>query len=554
MPKKDQEIKQIREWGVYAQATAELAGKKTFKFAGLEFTPDSHKIFIVTEVCHSLPLTNSRDRCFTAKTLANSYESFAYQLADFEHRLKFYGHEKDAICGACVAVEPISKKDAVKRAEKGEAVPVKILAAVWRKAERVEKFIADLADDPDLWKTSMECGHWMNESALYDGEKFIPYKEWTDEMAAAIEVGRVKEVGGKKLYLAMGGEDGTVEFGGFGFTKYPADRKAKITDAVADSNPSIEIVAGWRSREDWIEAAASIVPPAQESSALVIGSTAPDEGDGHAHEITANLDILPAAGHSHWFKPVAFDPESGVLEGYTNNVYRRAGENTYLEHAHKVRLARSSSETAGGGTPQAEPEVFQVDKHLQWLREQAKALEKSNPEMAKLFESQAKALEGEIAQQGVEETIAARIKSGDLIPKADHAGALEAAAKKGREDALKELAEREAEAKRQSESIDARLKAIADAGLDKGFVLRKTGDGSEVTLEAVARGIPTDEKGCADFADRLAEWQGIAERTGQMKLAPAKQEKADDGKAKPKAPPFGGDPSGKPKIRGAAYI
>lgn len=203
--------------------------------------------------------------------------------------------------------------------------------------------------------------------------------------------------------------------------------------------------------------------------------------------------------------------------------------------------------------PQA-AEDFQVDKHLQWLREQAKALEKSNPEVAKQFEAQAKALESELAAEGVEETIAARIKSGDLVPKAEHASALEAAVKKGREDALKEIADKAAAEKRERETVEGRLKSIADAGLDKGFVLRKTGDGSEVTLEAVARGIPTDEKGCADFADRLAEWQGIAERTGQMKLAPAKQERADDGKPKPKVPPFGGDPSGKPKIRGAAYI
>jgi len=154
------------------------------------------------------------------------------------------------------------------------------------------------------------------------------------------------------------------------------------------------------------------------------------------------------------------------------------------------------------------------DKYIKFLREQAKALEAKHPELAKVWNDHASEVEKEAqkakASDDVEATIAARIKNGDLVPKAAHETAVAEAEKKGKEAALKEVEEKAAAEKKKQETVASRLKEIADAGLDPKFAL-----GKDRTIESVVAAIPVGEEGDKHFAERKEEWITLSKKTGQ---------------------------------------
>ena len=163
-----------------------------------------------------------------------------------------------------------------------------------------------------------------------------------------------------------------------------------------------------------------------------------------------------------------------------------------------------------------------------FLREQAKELDEASPVRAAMLK-QADELDKSGVAQDAEGLIEARIKAGDLIPKAKHAEDLAAAEKRGEskvrdEITAKEKAEAEAKA-----AFEKRAEAVKAAQLDLAFQIRK-----DKTLEQVIREIPVGEAGDKAFAERLEEWQCLKAQTGQAVAST---------QTKPSTKPAGGVPS-----------
>jgi hypothetical protein len=190
--------------------------------------------------------------------------------------------------------------------------------------------------------------------------------------------------------------------------------------------------------------------------------------------------------------------------------------------------------------------------HIKWLRDYAAAAEKANPELAKAWREQADKLEKEeVAREAAkaasdaaaaaqnaakagEEMVASRIASGDLVVKAKHVEAVTAAEKAGYDKRVKEVADAEAAAKKQADTIASRVEKIKAEKLDPKGVVTGT-----KTLEAVASGMPIDEAGEKAFAEKLDEWKEISKKTGLWKLAEGTA--SATGGAAGKVPPHGGD-------------
>lgn len=250
----------------------ELSGVTTKKieFAGRTFEPDTAKAFVDAKMCHSLPAFNSARRSWTAATLANSFESAADQLVDIDHQLEFYaklaGREitsGDLIVGHIAAVDFPGKDEAVKMSKAGEAVPVRVLLSLYKKAKGMQRIIDQIASGKGEWKLSMECEYAMDESALWDGDKFYPLDKAERAMLECIKPNTVEKYDGKEMVLVLGGEDGRVNFTGVALTRWPKDRQATIEQmAASDSfSETLPIGLGWESGKDRQQAQADALNP-----------------------------------------------------------------------------------------------------------------------------------------------------------------------------------------------------------------------------------------------------------------------------------------------------
>lgn len=169
-----------------------------------------------------------------------------------------------------------------------------------------------------------------------------------------------------------------------------------------------------------------------------------------------------------------------------------------------------------------------LKKILMFLREQATAFEKTNPEATKKWNELAAEMEKAGAVDEVEATVKARIDSGDLIPKAKHTELVAAAEKTGRDAALKEVEEKATNEKKKTETTALRIKAIETAGLDPKFTI-----GKDRTIASVVASIPVGDEGDKAFEERKEEWTALRKATGQAAQGTAS---ANGGKA----PPMGG--------------
>ncbi|OHB80538.1 MAG: hypothetical protein A2W31_06790 [Planctomycetes bacterium RBG_16_64_10] len=452
--------------GLFANCRASVV-EKSVGFAGKIWKPSRKLAFVVAEFCHSLPFSNSKGRCFTAATLANSAPTAVLHGFNFNHMLEFYEASRDQYCGAIAAVECAAKADAIALEKAGKSAAMRVLFAMWRKAAGVEEALEEIASESGKtasdaaapkWKTSMECEWPMIESALYDGTNFTSWADASEEMRACVTPDEVKDFKGTKLLLAMGGMDGMVNFTGGGLTKYPADTNAGIEQVAASDKRKIVVAFGW---PEYSQAVAS-----------------------------AKDDV--------------WDGEE--------------------EHKHDIQSGGARSATAAVAAPvvssteRKEEGPMKISEIVRLLRERANAVAGKDDPLAKDLTAWATAMEAELAAastaNAVEETIAARIKSGDLVPKDVHAKAVADASAAGTAVGKKEVEDRIAGEKKAAEVTASRLKAVTDAGLKPEFPLRK-----DVTIANVVASIPANEAGDKDFTGRLEEWVNLMKATGQAKAS-----------------------------------
>src|SRR3990172_6267620 len=283
-----------REWSLQEQAIASVVEKR-IEFGGQVYRPNSAQAFLEVKMCHSLPVLNTKRRGSPPATLANSFASARLQLVDFEHRLAFYLQgEKgvgDAITGTIADVEFADKAKAIELAAAGEAVPLRALLVLYRKAQRVEKTLSEIASGKISWRVSMECEYDLLQCSLWDGERFHEIGSKDSPLLAHIHPGGIDPINGKPTGLILGGQDGEVMFSGVALTKHPADKDCEI-ESVAASENVIVINPGWKSQEDWKQAVASDTRLAADDVAAYSG---PDD-----EKLPENVKGKPKKAREQW--------------------------------------------------------------------------------------------------------------------------------------------------------------------------------------------------------------------------------------------------------------
>jgi hypothetical protein len=543
----------------FEHATAAVL-ESEIEFAGKTWKPDQARAYIVATLCHSFPTRNSNGHGITAATLANSVSDAVNRHFDFEHQLAYYSNMfskqakgsdvkiKDRICGCIAAVEFPSKEDAVAAAEKGEKVPFKILVALWRHAEGVDAALAEMIKDPDAWLTSMEWEFNKPDSAFAfqddDGNtKIVAWDAAPEKYRTSVKAGVVAN---EALTLLTGGVDGKVLITGGAFVRVPADKGATVDRvAASDQTQGITILNGWRTKTDWQDAIASqystenlqpkpLIVHAKKVPDLIVGQT--EESQGHKHDILKDLTAFEAAdGHSHWLRVIEYDKASNSIQGVssTHTVYGSEYQ-VVSQHSHKFRLGKSvvaSSEATPAAGHSKEDSRMNPKEVAVFLRKQAQELDETSPVRAAMLR-QADDLDKSGVAQDAEGLIEARIKAGDLIPKAKHAAELADAEKRGEAKVRDELVAKEKAESEAKASFDARAEKVKGAQLDLAFQIRK-----DKTIEQVVHDIPAGEAGDKLFAERLEEWQCLKAQTGQAVAAAQAASKPTSSK------PAGGVPS-----------
>ena len=499
--------------------------ERKLEFGGRSYSPDRGKAFFDGILCHTLPSRNANGRGFAPKTLARSFSTARNQLVDFDHRLAFYSSDatktEDRVCGGIVDVEFPDVETALASFAKGTPVPLRALLVAYRKAKGVDKMIDDIADEVANWRTSIEIEYAVRTAALFHDGKFIPVDKASKELRAGGTPNSVDDFEGKTLTFCPGGEDGEMLITGAAFTRWPADTKAALSQMAACAQPKkvLMLNAGWHSADDWRQAVATALPPvegepakpAQVKSSMVCGDTMPAGADKHTHQMLQDMSVA-GGDHSHYARVVSVAPVSGggvSIEGVTSPKaeWDRNG-NFVSEHSHMFKLGDMVRSDMAAVVRLEDPNMKGVIKHL---RELATALATSNPEQAKESAAQADRLEKTLTTEGVEEVVAGRIKSGDLVAKATHEAAVAEAKKLGEKTVRDELATKEQAEKDRVAALATRTKALSDAKINLKFALTP-----ERTIEQEVAAIPAGAEGEKRFQDRFAEWQHIAKTTGQM--------------------------------------
>ena len=200
------------------------------------FKPDISKVFIEFILNHTLPDINSRGRCVTYRTQKRSLKTIPHSLVNVEHQMQDNPNEatENIIIGHMVSAEMDDKDIKGNPVVPPRPVATKIVACLYRRLPIVQTMIAQIASGERKWKNSMECVRDGNTDAIYHDGKFYPITEASKELAACIGSDSTTPFEGKPVALALGGEDGEVNYWGTGLTLYPADKGATITKLIAN--------------------------------------------------------------------------------------------------------------------------------------------------------------------------------------------------------------------------------------------------------------------------------------------------------------------------------
>lgn len=205
------------------------------EFCGSDLKADISKVFIEFILNHTMPTINSRGRCVTYRTQKRSVKTIPHSLVNVEHQMQDNPNEatENIIIGHMVRAEMDDKDIKGNPVIPPRPVATKIVACLYRRLPIVQTIIGQIASGERKWKNSMECVRDGSTDAIFYDGKFYPITEASKELAACIGKDDTTPLDGKPVALALGGEDGEVNYWGTGLTLYPADEGATITKLVA---------------------------------------------------------------------------------------------------------------------------------------------------------------------------------------------------------------------------------------------------------------------------------------------------------------------------------
>ena len=227
-------MKNQKETMEFEISSPRIIGQKEF-YGSDDFKPDISKVFIEFILNHTLPTVNSRGRCVTYRTQKRSLKTIPHSLVNVEHQMEDNPNEatENLVIGHMVKAEMDDKDIKGNPVIPPRPVATKIVACLYRRLPLVQTIIAQIASGERKWKNSMECVRPGDSDAILHDGKFYPITEASKELAACIGKDDTTPFEGKPVALALGGEDGEVNYWGTGLTLYPADKGATITKLIA---------------------------------------------------------------------------------------------------------------------------------------------------------------------------------------------------------------------------------------------------------------------------------------------------------------------------------
>lgn len=523
-------------------------------FPGVAFSKNETAIYVPAKLCHSFPIRNAKGRGFFPNVLASSVHTVMDTLVDIEHEIADAGiGSRDNICGHIKAASfSIPDVELASSLVPEEAIPVYALYCLYGRHQQIPKIVEEYMTGKQKWATSMEVYHdWKDAALLYEGEA-IPLQDAPSDMLECIERNGVKPYKGRELSVALGGEGGNVQFLGAALTMYPADKHGDILGMfagraleAASMKCCLPVSLGKFKKTE--EADSFVDRKCTELASIqVIGTTDPDEIDGHTHPILTDGTILPVNGHDHHISTFILTPGTKpVWTGRTNVHYdyvRSSGDldvSREVVHSHtftvdlKAKLSKvytvketdtAESELASLAT--SNPEEFEVklNEIADLLKRVDTQLAKSGTdggdsvELASIRTDLEKLVKGEELKQLVATEIASKVEAGELVTKEDH----EAAVAKTKDEVTKEFEEKA----KQEEALASRLQQITDLGIDIEHELTEG-----VTIKSTVESFGYDEAGDKAFATQLGTLKLAAEA---MKAAKEKEKGEVETASKPK--------------------
>lgn len=529
------------------------------KFFGVELSNSEGIAYVPVKMCHSLPTVNSRKRCFTPKTLRNSFASAIDSIVDIEHSLlsNKIGASNDRIVGhiKTAKFDPENKLGTVELADiksvPSEPAPLVSLVALYLRADGVNDIIDNHVKGKSEWKTSMECGHDWRDSYFYYRGEFIPFEDAPGQLLEGITAHNIKPYKGHEVAAVLGGLDGVVDFWGMALTTSPADKNADILGIFGGQSKDLASANIFRvplisSKITSSEAASDIIHEKvnELASISVIGETEVHT-DGHKHLILSDLTIVPASKHTHsgdWIVTRGTKPsltgKTGIDYGGLYDEYDRYQENPHL-HLISIPLSgKYTSESTADGT--VNTELFNNgdsnDMKIKELGDKIKKLEKelaskkdgdgnSNSAIDAVLPILTQLKEMATAEEfedAVKQAINERIEKGELLTSDSHSTIVAEKVTEKEEEYKSKIADQEVKSKR--------ILAVQEAGISLDFEFDKDEDEAEaISIKGILDTIGTDEIGEKQFKAHLKSWRAMAQKEKEKAEQVAAAEAANSG-------------------------
>ena len=529
-------------------------------FPNVTLSDSKEIVYAPFRLCHSLPKVNLRGRCFTPKTLANSFASVRDGLVNVDHQMSYRKSDGgDTICGhmVCGRFDPYNQfKDEIASLTKlpEEPIPLAALAAFYLRSQYVPKFLDEHLSGTRKWMTSMECAHNWDDAAFFYRGEVVPIKDAEHGMRECVEKLSVKPFKGHALALALGGADGHVDFHAAALTPNPADDDAKITAFITKdeymeaANSGVEIkrtnlfffpleTRTYNNESESVEEETSTDELANIS---ILGQTDACE-DGHCHDVLSDLTVMPYAGHDHSMNSMMISKGTNPrLTGRTGGHYqytrRPDGESQSTVHMHtfNISLRGKSKATPAPETEEAsslpvitDPLVpvsfseFPMDelfKKMLAVLSAGKFEGATATEVANLKVELQKTGQDAHLKQLVKTEIANQVAAGELVTKDDH--------QKKLEEALKEATEKAETEKKATEARTARREKV----LGLGFELdAKFNEENDMTVGQFVDSFALDDSGEKSFKVALATME-YAKKATAAPAATTETQAANNGK------------------------
>ena len=528
-------------------------------FPGVKLTEGDSVVYFPLKMCHSLPTVNKRGRCFTAKTLANSFASSVDSLVNREHLVsannglippgtgdQIIGHIKAATFGD-TGFDIASISDAPKT-----PTPLFALAALYLRAKGVPQMVSEYISGEQKWQTSMECGHSWSEACLLHRGAFIPIAEAPGPMLEGISAGGIRQYDGADVAAVLGGQDGHVDFWGLAFTTAPADEGAELLSVVGGLSRDLASkkifhiplhAFSLQGKSASLEVASKVVDKkiTELASITIIGETEASDPD-HKHMILSDLTIVPT-DHDHWLDSKNLSRGTQpTLTGSTSVYFTRVAsavlneyDRNYVEipHLHLINIPLkgkfaapevSTGNTTGDSSSEISNEgdeamLKDILAELNKLSEVASKRGKDDENFSDFSKDFATAMKeiNEVASQdsfgkSVDAEVAKRIEAGTLLTKETADTAVVEAVKEKTEE---HEAEKVSAVKRQQ-----RIDKISEAGINLDFELVSAeNDGDAVTIGTHLGTIGLDDAGDKEFTIQFSTWVKLVDAAKQQQEA-----------------------------------